>query len=183
MKKYFKKVNILLFATAIFIFTAAKTVGNGDWTDLGYVEGGWAGLYTSWTDLDSASNSYSAWTTKFSKFDGNTISMSYYYNAGANDSIRIIIQQKMGDNLIVNMDSSAIITGASTPVAGAVLLTPSSYGKQVRICIQNTGSVDNADGNDLELGFYSPGNDVINDRKSATEKWPGGSYTEPRTDY
>lgn len=178
MKKFILPTILAMFLVLSLAFTVPLSVTTASWTELDDVEGGFGGLYTIFTNFDSSADNYTAWTTKHSRWDGGTVSMSYYFNAAATDSIKVIPQIKMGDNLIVDADTQLVI-GASSPVAGAKTLTFSAYGRQMRLKIHNQAdSGANFVGNDLEIGLYSPTNDVINEKKNHTDKWSSGSQAE-----
>lgn len=164
-----------------------KLAADGDWDEQDAVEGGWGGIYTSWTDIDSlaANPTYSDWTTKLSYCDGQSqndaekyLTAKIYYNAGANDTVRVIIQSRSGsDNLITNVDTLGRIAGATTPVGSDVRVSLSNFGRQYRVKLEPATAGDgtaNARGNDVEIAFYCARPDVINPHKQYNTRWEGG---------
>ena len=195
MKKLMKVLLLSLFLAVVttmavseYGFTSeANTAGNGDWTVLDAVEGGPGGLYVSWTNFDSANTQYSDWTTEPTLWDGQSqndaekyVQYAAFYNSGANDTIRPIIQARTGssDNLIINVDTiSGRIPGASSPVVLTGKVSLSGYGRQYRIKIENCSAGDgtlNALSQDFELSLYPAKVDVINPVRKYTKLSPGG---------
>ena len=183
-------VFMLLFAAIALGFKAAA---DGDWTELDPVEGGWGGLYTSWTNIDSlaANPTYSDWTTKLSYCDGQVsnnaesfMTAVVYFNAGANDSLQLILQGRTNaDNLITYCDTLGFKAGATTPVAVAYKVSLSSYARQYRVKLVPYTSGDgtaNAVGGDVEVSFYCSKPDVINPHKSYLGRWEGGGLPSNR---
>ena len=164
-----------------------KITADGDWTELDAVEGGWGGIYTSWTNIASvaANITYSAWTTKLSYCDGqsqnnaeNYVTASVYYNAVAADSIFVVVQAKTySDNLVTVVDTLGYFAGATTPAALNAKVSLSNYGRQYRVKITPYTSGDgdaNASTNDVEISFYCAKPDVINPHKAYNTRWEGG---------
>lgn len=182
----------LIRSTLFLLLIAVMTIGfryyaNGDWDEQDPVEGGWGGIYTTFTDIDSlaANPSYTDWTTTLSYCDGQSqndaekyLTAKVYYNAGANDTVRLIIQSRSGsDNLITNVDTLGRFAGATTPAASDVRVSLSNYGRQYRVKIEPATAGDgtaNARGNDVEIAFYCAKMDVINPHKKFTVPWSGG---------
>lgn len=173
----------------LFMLLAAgfKDAADGDWTELDPVEGGWGGIYTSFTDIDSlaANPTYTDWTTLLSYCDGQSqndaekyLTAVVYFNAVANDSIQLIIQGKTySDNLITYVDTLGFKAGASTPVAVPYKVSLSTYARQYRVKIIPYTSGDgtaNARGCDVEISFYCAKPDVINPHKKYNTRWEGG---------
>lgn len=177
---------VLIFLTAgMFGFINPEgnnTAADGDWTELGKTEGGPGGIYTSWTNIDSATATTSDYTTKLSVCDGQSqndaekyLSAFGYLAGNANDSVLVTIETKNGSsNLTAIVDTLGYLRGGTAKIFRVSL---SGYGREYRVKATPHTSGDgtaNASTCDLEISFYCAKLDQLNPVENYTKYRPGG---------
>lgn len=177
----FKNFRSLILLVALFAAAGAigfitpsdsNTAIDGAWETLDDVDGGPGGIYTSWTNIDSlaASPTYSAYTTKLSKCDGQSqndaekyLSAQGYLAGSANDSVLLTIEGKTGSsNLVAVCDTLGYLKGGTAKIFRVSL---SGYAREYRVKATPWTTGDgtaNASTCDLEISFYCAKTDVIN---------------------
>lgn len=145
------------------------------------VEKGYGGveITATMTDMDSvaANSTYTKWTPWPATFDAQTMYLNTYFNAGANDSCRIIVQARpfgsTSSTRIINVDSLFVV-GSASPIAVYNALSLSGYGGEYRLKVNaytsGQGSTNSA-GCDLTVTWGSNGTDPFYSRPNYIQNW------------